>query len=45
MFGLGNMKIILQFGALWGIGQPRGDAKVEELTKPEETEEEVLGGV
>lgn len=24
------MKIILQFGALWGAGQPRGDAKAEE---------------
>lgn len=32
------MKIILQSGACWGIGQPRGDAEVGELTKPEETE-------
>ena len=25
-FGLGNIKIILQFGALWKIKQPRVDA-------------------
>lgn len=44
-FGLGNIKIIWQFGALWKIRQPRGDAKVEELTAREETEGRGLRGV
>ena len=41
-FGLGNIMIILQFEALWWIGQPRGGAKVE---AHEETEGEGLRGV
>ena len=32
-------------GALWKIRQPRGDAKVEELTAREETEGRGLRGV